>query len=305
MIKDERKVYTMEKLNKLISADLNSIKHLLVLAGNNLFNLNSKTELELRKMVCNYIVLSKAETSKIFDLNLDALKSIMIKLGFEEKDFAGKSRREIEDLFINIVGDKSLLSRKSLDIVKEENKSSKKVLSDKQIEELLLEEDVSKLRPRTILLGITAKDSLGKSLQELQAMIKEKIEFTDAQIINILNGSGKNLRKIVNFFGVESDAEFRCFNEEKFIEIIGIDRVIEAMAKICIEDEKNNTSTRMKFLSSLDNCRRSRGKQIFESEEFQSLDDTYEKKNFIRKLSAYEREDFEYYVKSLKSGYSA
>lgn len=303
---DKRKLYTMEQLNKLISRDLTGVKHVLVLAGNNLFNLNSKTESELRKMLCNYIVLDKIETSKIFDLDLTGLKSIMIKLGFEEKDFAEKTRREIEDLFIAAVGDTSLLTRETKryeETKLEETKSSKKVLSDKQLEELLLEEDISKLRPRMILLGITAKESLGKSLQELRAMVKDKIEFSDDQIIDILNGGSKKLCTIVSALGGESDLKIRHFNEEEFIEIIGIDRVMEAMAKVCIEDKKNNTSRRMKFLHSLDDCRRVRGKQIYESEEFQSLDDKVERKDFIRKLSAYEKEDLESHIKTLKSGY--
>jgi len=231
----------------------------------------------------------------------------LTKLGFDEKDFAGKSRIEIEDLFITAIGDTSLLSRetKKEDTVKTEEdvKSTKKVLSDKQLEELLFEEDVTRLRARIVLLGITTKESQGKTLQEIREMIKNKITFSDKQIINILNGETKQLRKIVSAISTENDCEHRFEYEEEFIEIIGIDRVMEAIAKVCIQDEKNNTSRRMKFLSSLDNCRRTRGKEIYESEEFQSLEDNVEQKDFIRKLSAYEKEDLQSHINNLTSGY--
>lgn len=304
---DKRKIYTMEQLVKLISKNIEGIKLPLILAGNNFESLNSKTESELRKMLCGYVVLDKIETSKIFDLDLSELKTILTKLGFDEKDFAGKSRREIEDLFITAIGDTSLLSReiKKEDTVKTEEdvKSTKKVLSDKQLEELLFEEDVTRLRARIVLLGITTKESQGKTLQEIRVMIKDKITFSDEQIINILNGDNKQLRKIVSAISTENDCEHRFEYEEEFIEIIGIDRVMEAMAKVCIQDEKHNTSRRMKFLSSLDNCRRARGKEIYESEEFQSLEDNVERKDFIRKLSAYENEDLQSHINNLTSGY--
>ena len=308
MVEDKRKFYSMEQLIKFIFRDIEKIKPALIMTGKCTFNsLRLKTEQELRNMICDYIKLDKAETSKIFDLDLTELKTILIKLGFEEKNFVGKSRREIEDLFITAIGDTSLLSRetKKEDSVKtkEEIKSTKKVLTDKQLEEFLFEEDVTRLRARIVLLGVTAKESQGKTLQELREMIKNKITFSDEQIIGILNGDNKQLRKIVTAISSENDCEDRFEYEEEFIEFIGIDRVMEAMAKVCIQDKKNNTQRKMKFLSSLDDCRRARGKQIYESKEFQSLEDRAEQKDFIRKLSAYEKEGLQSHINSLTSGY--
>lgn len=57
----EKKVYSVDKFIKITTAPIESVKYQLVLAGNNLMTLNSKSEQELRQMILDYVTVNEDE----------------------------------------------------------------------------------------------------------------------------------------------------------------------------------------------------------------------------------------------------
>lgn len=81
----EKKVYTVEKFIETVTAPIDSVKRQLVLAGNNLMNLNSKSEQELRQMILDYVTVNEDEFFQVMGHgNLETtvgLQKAMIQLG--------------------------------------------------------------------------------------------------------------------------------------------------------------------------------------------------------------------------------
>jgi len=135
----------------------------------------------------------------------------------------------------------------------------------------------------------------GKSKEELREMLFARIELDDESVIDILSGETEQLCQFVDALGKDDEYEHRSEYEERFIELIGVDRVIDAAYSVRDKDAQLGRNRKWRFKDSLRSVRLARGKLIFESEEFQKLKTREERNEFIKNFSEHAKYDVEEY----------
>ncbi len=146
----------------------------------------------------------------------------------------------------------------------------------------------------------------GKSKEELREMLFARIELNDESIIDILSGESEQLYQFVDLLGKDDEYEHRRDYEERFIKLMGIDRVIDAVYTVRDKDAQLGRNRKWKFRDSLRTVRLERGQAIFESEEFQKLKTREQRNEFIKNFSEHAKYDVEEYydLYGKSSGYS-
>ena len=135
----------------------------------------------------------------------------------------------------------------------------------------------------------------GKSKEELREMLFARIELDDESIIDILSGEKEQLYQIVDLLGKDDEYEHRRDYEERFIKLMGIDRVIDAVYTVRDKDAELGRNRKWKFRDALRTVRLERGQAIFESEEFQKLKTREQRNEFIKNFSEHAKYDVEEY----------
>ena len=135
----------------------------------------------------------------------------------------------------------------------------------------------------------------GKSKEELREMLFARIELDDESIIDILSGESEQLYQFVDLLGKDDEYEHRSEYEERFIELMGVDRVIDAAYSVRDKDAQLGRNRKWRFKDSLRSVRLARGKLIFESEEFQKLKTREQRNEFIKNFSEHAKYDVEEY----------
>ena len=176
---------------------------------------------------------------------------------------------------------------------KNEEISTKKKVSKEQYLSLLKAGRV-KLGFELANMGLKAEIE-GKSKEELREMLFARIELDDESIIDILSGETEQLCQFVDALGKDDEYEHRSEYEERFIELMGVDRVIDAAYSVRDKDSQLGRNRKWKFKDSLRSVRLTRGKLIFESEEFQKLKTREQRNEFIKNFSEHAKYDVEEY----------
>lgn len=165
----------------------------------------------------------------------------------------------------------------------------------------LLKADKARVRYELARLGMK-HDIQGKTDQELRDMLFDKIELDDEGLIDVLSGESKQLREFMGALGVKEEFESRSECEEYLIEMMGVDRVIDAAYSVRDQDAQLGRSRKWKFKDSLRTVRLARGQAIYDSEEFKALKTKEERRAFIAKYSPHAKEDVEEYHDLYRNG---
>jgi len=179
--------------------------------------------------------------------------------------------------------------------IKTENKKTEsKIKISKEQYLALLKADKSRVRFELAKMGLKAEIQ-GKSEEELKQMLFARIELDDESIIDILSGETEQLYQIVDLLGKDDEYKHRRDYEERFIELIGVDKVIDAAYSVRDKDAQLGRNRKWRFKDSLRSVRLARGKLIFESEEFQKLKTREQRNEFIKNFSEHAKYDVEEY----------
>jgi len=297
-IKDDRTIRSLKWYKNYLSKDEKVLIGILSMSSRGYHEspeaLRMKTKEEIIKILISRNRLDEAGTAELLELDDSSLKEILIKCGYKTKDFAGKSRKEIENLAIELIGDKSLLNViEKTEVEDKKEKVVKKAVSKEEFKKLI-KSPIS--RGKLALLGYPAKTTEGKTEEELRTMLLEKITLDVNSVIDILCGGGYDLKETLMLLGVpgeEFKGKTRDDAEKMFISKIGIDEVVEA-SKIVKEQEKTSGTRKIhRYENSLQAMRLERGKQINQEIKNMGLKTKEEKREYAKKLSAYEIEDAE------------
>lgn len=174
-----------------------------------------------------------------------------------------------------------------------ENIVSKTQISKEQYISLL-KADKSRIRFELAKMGLKTEIQ-GKSEEELKQMLFDRIELDDESIIDILSGETEQLCQFVDALGKDDEYEHRSEYEERFIELMGVDKVIDAVYTVRDKDAQLGRNRKWRFKDSLRSVRLARGKLIFESEEFQKLKTREQRNEFIKNFSEHAKYDVEEY----------
>ena len=236
---------------------------------------------------------------KFVSSNPELIESdIIIKLKEQIQTIAslnGFGDTEHKDLPISIRESDYLalgIEPKSIETKSEEILTKTSVSKEKYLS--LLKAGRVKLAIELANMGLKAEIE-GKTKEELREMLFARIELDDESIIDILSGETEQLCQFVDALGKDDEYEHRSEYEERFIELMGVDKVIDAAYSVRDKDAQLGRNRKWRFKDSLRSVRLARGKLIFESEEFQKLKTREQRNEFIKNFSEHAKYDVEEY----------
>ena len=163
------------------------------------------------------------------------------------------------------------------------------------------------MKARLILKGHNSGELSKFSDEKISLMYQKEVLKLSPEIIKAIIGIKKMCGSVSTLrsalFSSSSADKLNAMSEEELqrmvIEKQGLDTIIEASR--IMKQEGLDEGLSHNYENTLSAMRKERGKEIVESEEYKSLDEKGEKREFLEKLSIYELEDAESYYTNSKN----
>ena len=188
----EKKIYNFENLYNLLNSPIEKVKLPLILAGNNMANLNEKSEYELRQMVFEYVKLDPNDIEKVRTYDKEKLSMLASKTGLS-----------LNELFIKL----GVPVEKTTYVVEEE-KPDTKIPDMPTVEKItyVVEEEKPDTKIPDMPTGEKKNDKEKEMLQAYRSLIDKNVSlYTNGTLSQYGLSDEQALEIVSNLTGISKD----------------------------------------------------------------------------------------------------